>query len=91
MHARLHEWEEALNYADATVALDGQKTFFPTDSEEIRYVAQLICGQAAQALERWEEAETAYRRAATVPVARRSEALGNLANMLTGLARKEEA
>ncbi len=91
VHARLHEWEEALNYADATVALDGQKTFFPIDSEEIRYVSQLICGQAAQALERWEEAETAYRRAAEVPVARRSEALGNLANMLTGLARKEEA
>ena len=90
VHVRLSEWDEALNYGRATVELDGQKTFFPIDNEEIRYAAQLICGQAAQALERWQEAETAYRRAAEAPVTRRSEALGNLANMLIGLDRKEE-
>ena len=57
----------------------------------MRYAAQLICGQAAQALEQWTEAEEAYRLAAAVPVGQRSEALGNLSNMYKGLKRRAEA
>ena len=91
VNARLGEWSLALRYGRATLAGDGQMTFFPVDNDAVRYAAQLICGQASQALEQWDEAEEAYRRAAEVPVVQRSEALGNLSNMFKILERREEA
>ena len=91
VNARLVDWPEALRYGRATLAGDGQMTFFPVDYDAVRYGAELICGQAAQALEQWAEAEEAYRRAAGVPVTQRSEALGNLSNMFKVMDRRDEA
>ena len=91
VNARLGEWEEAQRYGRATLEVDGQMTFFPIEYEEVRYSVQLICGQAAQALEQWAEAEAAFRRAAEVEVDRRSDALGNLANMLKAQNRGTDA
>ena len=91
VNARLGEWEEARRYGRATLEVDGQMTFFPIEYEEVRYSAQLICGQAAQALEQWDEAEVAFRGAAEVEVDRRSDALGNLANMFKAQNRGTDA
>jgi tetratricopeptide (TPR) repeat protein len=91
VNARLGQWSEALCYGRATLAGEGQMTFFPVDYDAVRYAALLICGQAAQALQQWVEAEEAYRSAVEVPVPQRSEALGNLSNMFKAMDRRQDA
>jgi tetratricopeptide (TPR) repeat protein len=91
VNARLGQWSEALRYGRATLAGEGQMTFFPVDYDAVRYAALLICGQAAQALQQWAESEEAYRCAVEVPVPQRSEALGNLSNMFKAMDRREDA
>ncbi|MEW6749560.1 MAG: glycosyltransferase [Candidatus Latescibacterota bacterium] len=81
---RQGEATQALAYARRVLAAGRQITFFPVDQPEIEYSAQVLCGQALQALGEVEAAEQAYRQAASVPVSRRSEALGSLAELYRG-------
>ncbi len=89
--AHLEEYDQVLSYARAVTLDERQMTFFPIDYEEVSYSAFLLCGQAHQALEEWDEAAVAFRRAAQVPVPRRSEALGNLSNLYKAQGQRDQA
>jgi tetratricopeptide (TPR) repeat protein len=61
------------------------------DQSEIAYSAQWVCGQALGGLGDLEAAERAFRLAAAVPVARRSQALGSLSELLRGRGERARA
>lgn len=75
--------EEAEGYARRVVAREtAQVTFFPIDQRELRYAALSVLGRAQARQGRRQEAGATLRAAAQVPVARRSEALGHLSEVL---------
>ncbi len=82
IHLRLGQAQEALAAARTVLSAPVRLTFFPIDQRELAFAAHLVCGQALAALDDPVAAEAAFRQAAAVPVARRSQALGALAEML---------
>ena len=91
IYMRLKDCTRALKYARAVLEGERQQTFFPIDYPEVIFSAHLLCGQAHQALGEWEEAEAAFRRAAEMPVARRSQALGSLSELCRAQGNSERA
>jgi Tfp pilus assembly protein PilF len=78
---RREEFQTALPYALEISAADRQLTFFPVDYPEVLYSARVLAGKAYQGLGEIGNAERAFRQAAQVPVARRSEALGSVSEL----------
>ena len=66
-------------------------TFFPIDYDEVTYSAHLLMARSHQALSEWSQAVAAFRNAASVPVDRRSDALGGLSSMYWDLGQLDEA
>ena len=81
LYAERGEFHRALEYGEAALASGKQVTFFPIDDDEINYSTLSLCGRSAQALHDWSAAQSYYRRASLIPVARRSEALGSFAEL----------
>lgn len=74
------EAAQAIPYAEKVLARDQpQMTFFPIDQRELRYSALHVLGRAHAQLQDLGAAAQRLREASQVPVARRSEALGQLA------------
>jgi glycosyltransferase involved in cell wall biosynthesis/Flp pilus assembly protein TadD len=59
-----------------------QLTFFPIDQNELSYSALHVLGRAQALLGHIDQAEQSLRQASEIPVARRSEALGQLSEIL---------
>ena len=91
IYMRLEDFASSLKYARAVLEGERQMTFFPVDYPEVIYSAHLLCGQAHQGLEEWDEAEIAFRRAAEMPVARRTQALGSLSELFRAQGNNEKA
>ena len=72
---------QTIKYAQAVLDGGRQMTFFPIDYREVEYSAQILCATAFEKLGQMTAAEGAYRKAAELPVARASEAMGSLSNM----------
>jgi len=81
-HLALERPEQSLEYARSVLEGESQLTFFPIDQRELSYSSLCLCGRAHLQLDQMEPAAECFRRAAEVPVPRRSEALGSLSELL---------
>ena len=73
---------ESSGYAQRLLTRDREQlTFFPIDQRELRYATLHVLGRAHAKLGQVEAAAQALRQASEVPVARRSEALGQLSDI----------
>jgi glycosyltransferase involved in cell wall biosynthesis/Tfp pilus assembly protein PilF len=74
--------EEAVQYAQGLLTRDQQQlTFFPIDQRELHYSTLHVLGRAQGILGQVAAAADSLRQASKVPVARRSEALGQLSEI----------
>ena len=81
VHLELGQTERAVEYARSVLEGEMQMTFFPIDRNEITYSALCVCGRAHQQQGQLDEAESCFRRASEVPVARRADAWGSLSEV----------
>ena len=73
---------DAVTYARKVLERDAEQlTFFPIDQQELRYAALSVLGRAQGQLGDRVAATQSLRQAAATPVARRSEALGQLSEI----------
>lgn len=91
LFAEFKDWEKVLKFARQIREGGEQVTFFPVDQQEIKYASRFLVGRAFQHLGRIDEAVDAFEEASTIPVNRRSDALGSLSELYKNIGRRQEA